>query len=223
MKILEVVIAGLVATAAYAQTPVLTQKAELAVPFGVASGRLIEVGDFLVFLDDEKPDFSLAVSRSQLRSLIVSEQTLTVETVNPVRDRNGEHLKFVFRIADPSGLASVGAWYKEGPAPATAASTIASDFVVKTYQVKHDHMIGSCNGRLIIEKNRVAFESINNINHSRQWSLRDIKELKRDNPYGIKIIPFSGDTYNLSIEGKGMDSETFRELVDRVTAARLKK
>ncbi len=222
MRMFKVVAAGLIAAASYAQTPVLTQKAELAVPFGVVPGHLIAVGDYLVFLDDEKPEFSLGVSRAQMQNFTMSEQTLTVETSKPVRDRSGEHSKFVFRLSDPSSLTALSAWNKQGPRTEPASAGKTAPFEVKTFQVKHDHLIGSCNGRLIIEKDRVVFESINDINHSRQWGLRDVKELKRDNPYGIKIIPFSGETCNLSIQGKGMDSDTYRELVDRVTAARLK-
>ena len=89
-----------------------------------------------------------------------------------------------------------------------------------SYQVKHDHLLGSCRGRLIVEPNRLVFESITDIGHSRQWGLKDIKELKRDNPYGIKVVPFSGDTYDLEFQGRGMDSDEYRALVDRITSAR---
>ena len=224
MRILRLLIGGIMAMPSFAQTPLLTQKAELAVPFGVVTGRLITVGDYLVFLDDEKPEFSLAVSKSQLQNLTAAEQTVTLETIKPVRDRSGEHSKLVFRLVDPAGLAAVGAWHKEGPPrPIQAASDRAPSDELISFQVKHDHRIGSCSGRLMLQKDRVVFESIDDIAHSRQWSLRDIKEMKRDNPYGIKIIPFAGETCNLGIQGKGMDSDTYRSLVDRVTAARVER
>lgn len=40
---------------------------------------------------------------------------------------------------------------------------------------------------------------------------------------GTKIVPFSGDTYNLGIQGRGMDSDEYRSLVDRITAARVRQ
>ncbi len=88
--------------------------------------------------------------------------------------------------------------------------------------MRHDHRIGGCDGRLIVEMDRVSFESITNVNHSRQWGLKDIKELKRSNPYGIEVVPFSGETYNLGIQGRGMSNDEYKALVDRITAARLK-
>lgn len=48
-------------------------------------------------------------------------------------------------------------------------------------------------GRLIVSKDRVAYESVENVSHSFRLQLRDIKEIKRDNPYEIKVVPFVGD------------------------------
>ena len=52
-------------------------------------------------------------------------------------------------------------------------------------------------------------------------NLKDIKELRRDNPYKIKIEPFNGGDYDLEIQGQGMDNAQFKLLVDRITAARV--
>ena len=84
------------------QVAVEVQKAELSVPFGVASGRLITVAEYLVFSDDEKPEASFAVERRQIRDLSTAEDTLTLETNNLVRDRTGERSKFTFRFTTPA-------------------------------------------------------------------------------------------------------------------------
>jgi hypothetical protein len=91
-----------------------------------------------------------------------------------------------------------------------------------TYQVRHDHVFGSCNGRLIVEPARVLFESITAVDHSRQWSLKDIKE-RNATAVRHQASPFSGDEYNLGIQGRGMDSGEYNKLVDQITAARAQR
>lgn len=67
---------------------------------------------------------------------------------------------------------------------------------------------------------RVAFESIDDINDSRQWMLEDIKEVKQNGIYKLQVEPFTGDTFNFELVGKGMDIGEFRRLVDRIAQAR---
>ena len=217
---LLVVLAALWTASSLAQTSVHVYKADLSVPFGVVSGRLITVGEMLVFVDDERPDNSLAISRGGMRSLTSSGDTLTLETVDPVQDRTGARSRLSLRLAGPSDASAILSWYNDTSRPVSAPLKDNAPPEVQTYQVKHEHRFGSCNGRLMIEPSRIVFESITDIDHSRQWGLRDIKELKRDSPYGIKIVPFSEGSYNLGIQGRGMDSENYRGLVDRITASR---
>jgi hypothetical protein len=92
-----------------------------------------------------------------------------------------------------------------------------------TYQVLHKHMIGECSGRLIISGDRLSFESVTDLNHSRQWSLRDVSELKRQNPYELEVRPFVGNSYNFELLSQGMDSDAYRVLVDRIATLRTAK
>lgn len=218
-------LAGVVCGGLFAQPQLYTQKAELAVPFGVAAGRLVAVGQYLVFIDEEKPEASLAIAREDIRDFNLTGETLTVTTQKPVRDRSGERTQLSFRVPAGTEPAQLNSWYRSVPpaaAPPKAAAAGDESRNARTYEAKHDHRFGNCGGRLIVEPNRVVFESITDIDHSRQWELRDIKELKRDNPYGIKLIPFAGDTYNIRLLGEGMTNEDHRALVDRITAARVK-
>lgn len=218
----------------FGQLPVQSQKAEMSIPFGVVTGRLVTVGQYLLFIDEEKPELSFAITRNGIRNLSVVAEILTVETLKPVRDRSGEKTALSFRLSKPLDAQLFVDWFKttaEAAAPpaekeADKKEAAKKETVVptKTYQARHNHFpTGGCSGRLIIEPNRVVFESIGEINHSRQWDLKDIKELKRNNPYSIKIVPFLGNEYNLELQGQGMDSDEFKDLVDRVTAARIKQ
>lgn len=213
----------------WSEVPVAARPAELSIPFGSVHGALITVGDYLVFYDADKPESSFGVRRDSIRKLEVQGEALTAEVSPPVRVRNGERTSLAFRIADASNAAAILEWSKASGAVAfgpsagsqTAASGPGEKEAEVTYEARHKHRFGGCNGRLIVKSDQVVFESIDDIDHSRQWSLRDIKELKRDNPYSFKVVPFSGSNYDFELHGSGMDSDVYRELVSRVTAARV--
>lgn len=222
---LTLCIAAAVCTAASptdAQTLVTVRQAELAVPFGSAQGQLAVAGDQLVFLSQQTPEASIAIARAEIRNLVRSGDTVTITTRQPLRDPSGTRDTFRFRLSEPSDL--VG-WYERGPMAATASSAspaapAAGSGVLESYQVKHDHRIGSCQGRLILTEDRLAFESIDEIDDSRQWELADLKEVRQNGIYKLRVVPFVGDTFNFELVGKGMDSGVYRRLVDRIAQAR---
>ena len=49
------------------QVPLEITEAELAIPFGSIDGRLILVGDYLIFLDQDEQRNSFAVTRNQIQ------------------------------------------------------------------------------------------------------------------------------------------------------------
>ncbi len=210
------------------QPVVAVERAELSVPFGVVSGKVLTVANYLIFIDDEKPESSFAVAQQDLGSLTSESGILTIETRKPVRDRSGERSRFSFRLANPAASSLLASWYKSGPAaPAAAAAAAAAAKASpageepRIYQARHKHFpFGGCMGRLIVSKDRVAYESVENVGHSFRWQLRDIKEIKRDNPYEIKVVPFVGDESNLELQRSGMESSDYKTLVDRIAAAR---
>lgn len=206
-----------------AQTTSTSYAAELSVPFGVVAGRLLTVGSVLVFYDTEKPDASFAVAREALASVTESAGVLTAELTTAVQDRSGPRKRLVFRLPDAASAPSLLAWSRTSASPAaTKDSKDTSASLSKTYQVKHKHTFGGCSGSLIVQEGQVAFESISDLDHSRRWTLKDIKELKRGNPYALKVSPFIGSSYDFEVIGTGMGSEEFQALVERVTAARIK-
>jgi hypothetical protein len=216
-----------------AQTPVQVQKVELSIPFGTVSGRLITVGDYLIFLDEDRPDASWAVTRNQIQNVAADSDMITVDTRQPVRDRSGERSRMVFRVRE-GDTAPLTRWFNMAPTTtgdesrlnqtATPGPTTTDNQAGQLiYEAEHDHFIGSCHGRLLIAQTVVAYESVDKIEDSRQWQLKDIKEIRQKNPYELEIIPFRGDKYNLKLLGKGMDTGTYKALVDRITAARVSR
>jgi hypothetical protein len=47
-----------------------------------------------------------------------------------------------------------------------------------------------------------------------------IREVTQDGPYRLKVAPFVGDAYNIELLGTGLDSAQFRQILDRIAAAR---
>ena len=113
MKIERVVIALLLLWATgsvMAQTAVQVQKADLAIPFGSASGKIITVGDYLVFIDDDKPDKSFSIAKNEIENLTDENGVITIETRHPIQDRSGEQSQVSFRLADMAGGAALTRW-----------------------------------------------------------------------------------------------------------------
>jgi hypothetical protein len=130
-----------------------------------------------------------------------------------------------FRFAAAGAGDPIVRWARSAP-PARASSTptIPSEQKVEgqkfSYEVKHDHRIGSCSGRLIVTGDKVIFESLTEVNDSRQWSMKDIKELVHKSPYRLDIKPFAGNDYSFGLLGNGMDNSDFSTLSKMVTDAR---
>jgi len=90
----------------YAQTTAQVQKADLAIPFGTVSGKIVMAGDHLVFIDEERPDHSFVVARSEVEDLAIQDRTAGLQLRRPVQDRSGERSKLNFRLTqgDPMSL-----------------------------------------------------------------------------------------------------------------------
>ncbi len=193
--------------------------AELSIPFGSVRGELVISGDTLIFIDQGQPGSSFAVSRQNLISIDIQSGLLVMELREPVRNRAGETDHLVFRVLEGQTADPILAWSR-APAGEFPAQPQEQTF---SYDVKHDHFIGSDSGRLIIGPERIDYESVTDINQSRQWRYSDIKEIKRDSPYKIEIQPYNGDKYTFSLQGGGMELSTYNLIVQRITAARLRQ
>jgi len=88
-----------------AQTPAQVQKAELAIPFGTVSGKIVMAGDHLVFIDEERPDQSFVVARTEVEDLTIQDRTASLELRRPVQDRSGERSRLNFRLTNGETVA----------------------------------------------------------------------------------------------------------------------
>ena len=234
-----------VSVAVLAQAPVKVQRAELSIPFGVVKGRIIAVGDTLVFVDEETPDASFSILKSTILNFSELDGVITIDTNRPIKDRSGERTKLAFRLSEGTG-AGLAAWFKDSASMAmTATAKSASDTsemkttsttttttsgmssdpsVAKVYQARQKRFpVGSTDGKLVISDKEIAFESLNDIKRSQRWSYQDIKEIKQESTYLIEIVPFRGDKYKLELQGEGISSAQFKALTDRIASARTVK
>ena len=194
---------------------------EHAVPFGTVQGKLLLLGNYLVFVDDQQPSASFVIAKSAIESLNADGPAITVQTNEAILNRSGEVRRLSFRVVSGADPAVVTSWYGGGMASASsAAPTVMPASGSTTFQARHDHRLGDCRGRLIVGPDQVSYESVSSVSHSRRWEYQAIKETKLSNPYELEIKPFTGGTYSFHFDGAGMDPAAYRDLVDRVTSAR---
>jgi len=108
-----------------AQIPAQVQNAELAIPFGTVTGKIVMAGDHLVFIDEEKPDQSFVVARTEVEDLTIRHRNAGMELRRPVHDRSGERTRLDFRLTSGETVALkrwFGSAVKTPAAPAPAFS-----------------------------------------------------------------------------------------------------
>lgn len=105
---------------AIAQSTAQVQRADLAIPFGTVSGKIVMAGDHLVFIDEERPEHSFVVPRSEVENLSIHDRTAGLELRRPVQDRSGERSQLNFRLAGGE-TASLKRWF--GYAAATPVAS----------------------------------------------------------------------------------------------------
>ncbi len=220
--LVSIFLSAVFAGSLWAQTSLQVRPAELAIPFGAVKGQLLVVGEYLLFVDSDRPEGSFAISRGQIDSLEAEQNLLKIVTNAPVEDRSGSRSELVFKLKEALDLAP---WLEQrqvaaGTAPSAPAPQAEEKEASRSYAVSHKHRFGNCQGRLLIGEAGLAFESVGDLSHSRKWSFGDIKKLKLENPYELRIEPFAGNGYTLKLQGQGMESDVYQSLVDRVTASR---
>lgn len=198
---------------------------EMASGFETSAGKLIVAGSQLVFLDDSSPQYSFFMSRSQVQELREDNGTLVFVLKEPIRDRQGQRTSLAFRYSAGASPQPVMAWFNasEGTMSSAASGSMAGAALREgnmMYDVRHKRLFGDTNGKLVVSDTLIRYESTDKIEDSRNWALREVKEVKLSNPYEIQIIPFTGDKYEFVVKGTPITGDDFRTITDRVVGAR---
>jgi hypothetical protein len=224
-SLLTLAISAAAVGVAQAQTPLSVTAAELAVPFCATQGQMAFLATQILFVATESPSSSLTIDRADISNVQRSGDVVVVTTRRKLVDADGSRDTFRFRMAQPDALLN---WYESTPASAAtgagaprapmAGSGTAK--IIASYQARHDHTIGSCQGTLILTDEGVSYESNDKLEDSRQWKLIDIKKVDQNGVYKLKVEPFRGGDFNFELFGTGIDSGEFRALLDRIARAR---
>jgi hypothetical protein len=226
-------IASLAVSTLFAQEPVSVQRAELAVAFGTVQGKIVVLADQMVFVDDEKPEASFAIPRREVEELRVDGAMVTARLRRPVRDREGERTRLNLRLPEGSSPAALQAFFDrttmtgadakkaEGAKGEAAGKDAPVPAGARTFRARHKHVFGGCEGRLVLLDEQINFESIGEAGHSRRWRFQDIKELKRKNPFELKLQPFGADEYEFEVPSPVIDQPDYQALIDGITRARI--
>jgi len=154
--------------------------------------------------------------------LSIERATVTVQLREGVRDRAGNSTRLIVRLGTPAEGAAVQRWFgKEEPALSRSEPAASGSAETLTFSAQRKKRLrGNTYGRLIVDGERIIFESTDNASESRRWELKEIREIKLKNPYELELRSFRGEKYTLLLSGSGMDNSQYREMVDRVTRAR---
>lgn len=200
---------------------------EIAVPFGTAAGKLILHDGYAVFLDDEKPESSFAVSRAEMSGFATEAGMMNALFKKNFRDRAGEKNRLSLRAIRPEDTDTLQRWFSAPPVTPAVSSTAATkdgeapiEFKLEVQQKKRFGK--NQKGRLMLVGSQLIFESIDDPSSSRRWEFKEIKSLENKNPYELRVEPFTGDDYRFEFVGTPIEAAQYKSLVDKVTAARVK-
>ncbi len=200
---------------------------EIAVPFGTAAGKLVLHDGYAVFLDDEKPESSFAVSRADMSGFATEAGMMNALFKKNFRDRAGEKNRLSLRALRPEDTETLQRWFSAPPAtPAVSSAAAPKDgesAIEFKLEVQQKKRFGkNQKGRLMLAGSQLIFESIDDPSSSRRWELKEIKSLENKNPYELRVEPFTGDDYRFEFVGTPIEAAQYKSLVDKVTSARVK-
>jgi len=212
------------AGSAAAQPAQQAYSVELSMPFGTAGGRLVTAGEYLIFVNDPNVGKSFVIPRVNVQNINVENGIMSIALNQPMRGEAGEPSRLSFRFTNPADADSIVRWSKTASAERSAAAPNVGEPKIAgqqfSYEVKHNHRVGSCAGRLFVAADRVTYESLTDVNDSRQWSMKDIKEVEHKSPYRLEIKPFTGNDYSFEFLGSAMKNEDYTGFTKSIAAAR---
>jgi hypothetical protein len=190
-------------------------KIQLNTPAGAINGKVVGVGDHLVFIDDDQPQKSFLIQRGDIRTARSQDNSIIVEMARPVTDRFGSRSNLEIRLIDPSTGAVLS---KHLGVPVERARTETT----YSLDVRHDHRgQGHCEGRLIADDTRIRFESVGQASHSRNWTYDQVERfLTERNNAILRVDPVNGDTYDFNVVNGATAGAMHKLVSEKIIAAR---
>lgn len=79
---------------------------------------------------------------------------------------------------------------------------------------------GDQNGKMLINDNDVAFESLSDGKRSRTWKYAEVREVTKKGKKELRIRPNKGDRYDFQFPDRGQRDKIFDMIAQRVVVAR---
>ncbi|MEZ5403922.1 MAG: hypothetical protein R2729_29850 [Bryobacteraceae bacterium] len=79
---------------------------------------------------------------------------------------------------------------------------------------------GDQEGKLMLKETELAFESLTDSRHSRNWTYSDIRELSRKGKKELRVRPNKGSRYDFQFKDRTMRDNLYKLISDRIVAAR---
>lgn len=222
MQLKKTLLAIAVCMSASWAADLLVQRAQMYGPNGSIDGKLVMLGDRMIFVDDTRPDMSFVIPRSDVRAARLDAGRLSIDVRSPYVSSFGPNQStLILTMASPASAGTVVSWIG---VPVTGSSGEASRMAdsypqTQVTDISFDVKNGDQRGKLILRPDMLMFESLTDARHSRRWSYAELRELKRDSNE-IKIEPFHGDKYEFQFHNKAMLDTAYRALSDRIITAR---
>lgn len=211
---------------ANAQTPVKVCQGDLFFLGGRVRVKAVLVRDTLVFVDDDNPNESFSIDRTNILRLNDQSPILTIHTRRAVRYRARDSMQFDFQLSSgfqvnyPSGnCVSMAAWLRNAQ---RRQITTSAPPRMRTFWVKlRRNLNRDIEGNLEILDKTIAFKPNREAEYLYRWDLREINHVKRKSPYVLEITTSNDDTYTFELQNRAISPNEIYAIRDRIAKLRL--
>jgi hypothetical protein len=205
---------------AHAQTPVIVCHVELSDSFTHRGGKVVRVGNTLVFVDDADVRASFAIDHANIKNHHEQAGVFSIYTGRPVMYRARDRMHFEFRWG-AGNCESIAQWLRSRGRNREAARGVNRAAAVRKYPVIHRRRWATdFSGVLTISEKKIEFECPANDCRPIRWGLRDIRDIRQQSPFELLIFPYNDDKYTFEFQSQPLERAVFNALVSRVIMAR---
>ncbi len=225
MKLLRLLLPILFCISISQAADLVVKRAQLSSPSGVVSGKLVMLGDRMVFVDDNQPDMSFVIPRADVRRAHLEGGELTMDLVRPYTPIEGHQPQstVVLLMPDQASAGNVVTWIGAPANGYRGEASRARAYANQPHQTEtvFDVRNGDQRGKLILQHDQVRFESLTDAKHSRTWTYAEIRELRREHDgKEIDLEPYHGDTYEFQFENPARADAVYHAISDRLVQVR---
>lgn len=236
MKALLFLFACALALTPVAADTITIHKVTITGPSGSFTGKLMASGDELIFVDDNNPEASFKIPKSDITTAANQSGTVRIDMSKPLAGY-GKTVSIVLPDADSAGkvvtfVAPAGkdTHVKVETTRTTTHTTVTGEAsrlpTTYLFDVSHKHAEdSSCKGKLVVDGDRMSFESLTEPSHSHTWNYNQVQKFSWMKQYGQIIVePSEGGKHDFKVlGGHKMDDAAYKIIGDRIAAARMSR